>query len=70
MIAIDPNAMVDGFAGRAAAIIKAIATSHPAGVRLPGDSSGAIKAQRQAAGQVPVPKKVWDSITATAAGAK
>lgn len=69
VIAIDPNAHVDGFEARAAAIIKTIAESHPDGVRLPGDSSNKIAATNAAAGTIPVPKKIWDVICETAAKA-
>lgn len=58
VICIDPDAMVDGFAARAASIIKTVAESHLDGVRLPGDSSNAIAKQNTAAGTIPVPKKV------------
>lgn len=58
VICIDPDAMVDGFAARAASIIKTVAGSHSDGVRLPGDSSNAIAKQNTAAGTIPVPKKV------------
>jgi len=67
VIAIDPAAHVDGFAARAASIIDTIAKSHPEGVRLPGDSSNAIAEKNAKAGTIPVPKKIWDVITATAA---
>ena len=69
VIAIDPDAMTDGFAGRAASIIKTVAASHADGVRLPGDSSNAIAAKNKNAGAIPVPKRIWDVITATAAKA-
>ena len=69
VIAIDPDAMADGFAGRAASIIKTVAASHADGVRLPGDSSNAIAAKNKSAGAIPVPKRIWDVITATAAKA-
>ena len=69
VIAIDPDAMADGFAGRAASIIKTVAASHADGVRLPGDSSNAIAAKNKNAGAIPVPKRIWDVITATAAKA-
>ena len=69
VIAIDPDAMADGFAGRAASIIKTVAASHSEGVRLPGDSSNAIAAKNKNAGAIPVPKRIWDVITATAAKA-
>mmetsp|Transcript_23198 Transcript_23198/g.71316 ORF Transcript_23198/g.71316 Transcript_23198/m.71316 type:complete len:341 (+) Transcript_23198:83-1105(+) len=67
VIAIDPNAMQEGFAQRAAQIISAVAESHPDGVRLPGDSSYAIAKKNNDAGTVPVPQNIWDVIQATAA---
>jgi len=69
VICIDPDAMTDGFAGRAASIIRTVANSHADGVRLPGDSSNAIAQKNKDAGNLPVPKKIWDVITATAAKA-
>jgi len=69
VISIDPAATVDGFAQRAAAIINTVATSHPDGVRLPGDSSLAVAKTNEANGTLPVPKKIWDVITKTAASA-
>jgi len=71
VIAIDPTALIDdGFPARAASIINAVAQSHPDGVRLPGDSSNAIAAKNVANGTLPVPKDIWDVITATAAKAE
>ena len=65
VIAIDPDAHVDGFAARAASIVKTVASSHPAGVRLPGDGSLAIEKKNRIAGCIPVPKRIWDVICAT-----
>mmetsp|Transcript_18847 Transcript_18847/g.24460 ORF Transcript_18847/g.24460 Transcript_18847/m.24460 type:complete len:337 (-) Transcript_18847:556-1566(-) len=67
VICIDPEAHVDGFAARAASIINTVATSHPDGVRLPGDSSNAIAAKNEANDTLPVPKKVWDVLLETSA---
>jgi len=67
VIAIDPAAHVDGFAARAASIIKTVATSHPDGVRLPGDASAKIAAENTAKGTITIPDKVWASLTETAA---
>lgn len=69
VIAIDPEAMIDGFAARAASIIKTIAESHADGVRLPGDSSIATNKKNMANGTIPVPKKIWDVILETSAKA-
>ncbi|KAJ8602524.1 hypothetical protein CTAYLR_001303 [Chrysophaeum taylorii] len=69
VIAIDPDAMVDGFAARAASIIQTVAASHPEGVRLPGDSSMAIAKINIEKGTIPVPKKVWDVLIETCAKA-
>ena len=66
VIAIDPTAMIDGFPARAASIIQTVASSHPDGVRLPGDSSNAIADKNSKAGTIPVPKNVWDVIIKTA----
>eukprot|EP00631_Chrysoreinhardia_giraudii_P005763 CAMPEP_0197414844 /NCGR_PEP_ID=MMETSP1170-20131217/1507_1 /TAXON_ID=54406 /ORGANISM="Sarcinochrysis sp, Strain CCMP770" /LENGTH=340 /DNA_ID=CAMNT_0042941597 /DNA_START=18 /DNA_END=1040 /DNA_ORIENTATION=+ len=69
IICIDPGAHVDGFAARAASIIKTVAESHPDGVRLPGDSSSAIAKKNLEAGTLPVTKKVWDVLLETSAKA-
>lgn len=70
VICIDPDAMVDGFAERAASIIRTVAESHADGVRLPGDGSNAIAAQNVASGTLPVSKSVWEKIQETAAAGK
>lgn len=66
VICIDPNVMHEGFAGRAASIIKTVATSHPDGVRLPGQSSAEIYTKNEKADSLPVAKKVWEEICRTA----
>lgn len=66
VIVIDPTQHVDGFAARAASIIKTVADSHSEGVRIPGRSSDAIAASNKANGTLPVNSSVWDMILKTA----
>lgn len=66
VICIDPDVMHEGFAGRAASIIKTVAGSHPDGVRLPGQSSSETAVKNETAGTLPVARKVWEEICRTA----
>jgi len=68
IIAIDPSALVDGFADKAAAVMGAVKASGP-GIRLPGEASSRIAESRRAAGTMPIPDQIWASIQRTA-GAK
>jgi len=65
LIAIDPTGLVDDFEGKAAAVLQAVQGSGP-GIRLPGSSSAKIAAERTAAGQMPIPTQIWESICKTA----
>lgn len=65
MIAIRPSGLVDGFEQRAASILQAVKASGP-GIRLPGEASTRIAEERERAGMLQVPTKVWEAITATA----
>lgn len=64
-IAIRPSGLVDGFEHKAASVLQAVKASGP-GVRLPGEASTRIADERQRAGTLQVPVKVWQAITATA----
>merc|ERR1712054_369711 len=66
VIAIDPTAMVDDFENKVASALAAIKASGRS-VILPGERSAATAAARRAANRLPVPKRIWDSIKATAA---
>ena len=37
-----------------------------AGIRIPGENSSKIARERQAAGTMPIPKAIWESISNTA----
>ncbi|KAG8470155.1 hypothetical protein KFE25_008576 [Diacronema lutheri] len=65
VIAIRHEALVDGFGGKAASVLAAVKASGPS-IRLPGESSARIAAQRRAAGTMPIPKTIWDVIEETA----
>ncbi len=64
-IAIQPSALVDDFDGKAASILAAVKASG-AGIRIPGENSSKIARERQAAGTMPIPKAIWESISNTA----
>ena len=58
-----PDALVDDFDAKAAAVCKAV---KDAGARVPGDRSAAEAAARVKADALPIPTKIWESITRTA----
>ena len=62
-LCIKPDALVDDFDEKAAAVCGAVAA---AGARVPGDRSAAEARSRIAADELPVPRKIWESITRTA----
>ena len=64
-IAIRPDALVDHFGDKVASVVAAVKASGGA-VRIPGERSASIAAQRRAAGRMPIPVKIWESIVATA----
>jgi len=67
LIAIQPEALVEGFAGKAESVMAAVKASAPAGnIRLPGESSARIAAERKAAGKLPIATKIWETICHTA----
>eukprot|EP00967_Tisochrysis_lutea_P147207 scaffold279328_cov26-Tisochrysis_lutea.AAC.2 len=65
MIAIKPSGLVDDFESKAASILQTVKASGPS-IRLPGESSAKIAAERQKQGTLPIPVGVWSVITETA----
>jgi delta1-piperideine-2-carboxylate reductase len=65
MIAIRPEALTDDFPRKAASILATVKASGET-VRIPGERSARTAAQRRAAGVMPIPEKIWDSIVYTA----
>ena len=64
-IAIQPAALVDDFEERAASTLGAVKASG-ADIRLPGEASARTAAERRAAGAMPIPSAIWQSICRTA----
>lgn len=64
-IAIQPNALVDDFPRKAASIIATVKASGE-NIRIPGERSAKIADERRRAGVMPIPVKIWESITRTA----
>ena len=62
-LCVKPEALVDDFDAKAAAVCKAV---KDAGARVPGDRSAAEAAARVKADALPIPTKIWESITRTA----
>ena len=56
---------VDDFEGKAASVLETVKASG-VGIRLPGENSTKIAMERTAAGTMPIPKKIWESICDTA----
>ena len=65
LIAIDAAGLVDDFEGKAASVIETVKASGP-GIRIPGENSAKIAMERAAAGKLPLPKAIWESICNTA----
>lgn len=64
-IAIQPNALVDDFDVKAASVIAAVKASGD-NIRIPGERSAQTAEERKASGVMPIPEKIWESITRTA----
>jgi L-2-hydroxycarboxylate dehydrogenase (NAD+) len=64
MIAIQPDALVEDFGSKAASIIAAVKASGE-NIRIPGERSAKTVQERKAAGVMPVPTKIWESIVRT-----
>ena len=62
-LCVKPDALVDDYDAKAAAVCKAV---KDAGARVPGDRSAAEAAARVKADALPIPTKIWESITRTA----
>ena len=66
-IAIRPDAFVDDFESKVDSVIECIKESVPEGdVRIAGERSAMIAAERKKAGILPIPETVWESICSTA----
>mmetsp|Transcript_36512 Transcript_36512/g.100756 ORF Transcript_36512/g.100756 Transcript_36512/m.100756 type:complete len:100 (+) Transcript_36512:584-883(+) len=66
LIAIDPAMLVDDFDAKAASVLQAVKASGP-NIRIPGEKSALTATEREASGEMPIPKEIWDSICKTAA---
>jgi LDH2 family malate/lactate/ureidoglycolate dehydrogenase len=64
-IAIRPDGLVDDFETKAASVILAVKASGP-NIRIPGERSAKTAEKRIAAGSMPIPEKIWESICNTA----
>uniref|UniRef100_A0A7S1GNK2 Malate dehydrogenase n=1 Tax=Cyclophora tenuis TaxID=216820 RepID=A0A7S1GNK2_CYCTE len=64
-LAIQPDCLVDDFPAKASSIIETVKSSGE-GIRIPGERSAQIAAERKAAGVMPIPEKIWESICHTA----
>merc|ERR1719203_370074 len=64
-IVIQPNALVDDFESKAASILETVKSSGD-NIRIPGENSAKIAAERRKAGIMPIPEKIWESILNTA----
>lgn len=60
-----PEGLVDDFEGKSASVLAAVKASG-ANVRIPGERSAKMAAERAAADALPIPKRIWDSICKTA----
>lgn len=64
-IAIRPGMLVDDYEAKVTAVLDAVRASGP-GIRIPGERSAKTAAERTAAGEMPIPTKIWESIVRTA----
>ena len=64
-LAIQPDFLVDDFGTRAESILQTVKASGE-GIRIPGERSSQIAQERTAAGVMPIPEKIWESICHTA----
>ena len=62
-ICIDPKAMVDDYETKVDSILGTLSSD---GVRIPGERSARTAEERKAAGTLPIPIKIWESIVHTA----
>ena len=64
-IAIQPDNLVDNFPSKAESILETVKASG-VDIRIPGERSAKLALERKAAGEMPIPEKIWESICATA----
>lgn len=64
-VAIDPRKLVKDFPSKVSSIIDAVKASG-ADIRVPGERSSRTARERTAAGEMPVPRRIWESIVNTA----
>jgi LDH2 family malate/lactate/ureidoglycolate dehydrogenase len=64
-IAIQPNMLVDDYAMKSQSILDTVKASG-ADIRIPGERSARMAKERKAAGVMPIPEKIWESICNTA----
>lgn len=64
-IAISPKMLVDEYETKVTSILDTVRSSG-VGVRIPGERSTQTSIDRQVAGQMPIPTKIWESIVRTA----
>jgi len=65
IIAINPAGLVDDFESKAESVLQAVKASGP-NIRIPGENSAKVAADRASAGTMPIPTKIWESICKTA----
>jgi len=65
LIAIQPGSFVDDWESKAESVLATVKASADS-IRLPGESSASIAAERSEAGTLPISKAIWDSICDTA----
>ena len=64
-IAIQPDMLVDDFRSKSQSILDTVKASG-ADIRIPGERSAMVAKERMAAGVLPIPEKIWESICNTA----
>ena len=64
-IAIRPQALTDNYEAKVTSILEAVKASGD-NIRIPGERSAQTAAERRAAGVMPIPTKIWESILRTA----
>lgn len=64
-IAIRPDMLVSDFPNKTSSILETVKASG-ADIRIPGERSARIAKEREAAGEMPIPEKIWESICNTA----
>jgi LDH2 family malate/lactate/ureidoglycolate dehydrogenase len=64
-IAIKPALLVDDYEDKVGSVLDAVRSSG-VGIRIPGERSAQTASERLAAGEMPIPTKIWESILHTA----